>query len=217
MKRDFLKNLSLSDEIIDKIMEENGNDINKAKGDAESLRQQVAAKDTEIEGLKGQITQRDADIKALRDSAAANEGIQQKLDELQTKYNTDTTELQKKIDAQKLEFERQTATEKFFEGVEFSSTLARDAAMAQFQSKQFKLVDGVFQGGNEWLEGLKKDSPDAFKPATTAETDPMAGGQLPHFTKGMQGANPAAQQPGAAGAAQFNGWGFAQVRGFDKK
>ena len=216
MKRDFLKNLGIADDVIDQIMAENGNDINAAKGEVANLRQQLAAKDTENNGLKEQIAQRDNDIAALRESATANEGVKTQLEQLQTKYNTDTAELQKKLDEQKLEFETQTATEKFFEGVEFSSDLAREAAVAQFKAKAFKLSDGTFQGGKEWLEDLKKSSPDAFKPETTPETDPTVGGQTPYFSKGMQNQNPA-NQPPAAGANPFNGWGFQQVRGFDKK
>ncbi len=38
MKREFLKNLGLEDEVIDKIMAENGKDIEKAKGDLEEKR-----------------------------------------------------------------------------------------------------------------------------------------------------------------------------------
>lgn len=216
MKRDFLKNLGIADDIIDQIMTENGNDINGTKAEVATLRQQIAAKDTEIEGLKGQITQRDTDIASLRESASANEGFKTQLEQLQTKYNTDTADLQKKLDDQKIEFETTAATEKFFEGVEFSSDLARDAAIAQFKAKAFKLDNGVFQGGKEWLEDLKKNSPDAFKPETHNESG-AAGGQAPFFTTGMQGNGPAAQQPPAAGNTPFNGWGFQQVRGFDKK
>ena len=216
MKREFLKNLGIADDAIDKIMAENGNDVNAAKAETATLRQQVTAKDTEIEGLNGQIKQRDADIKTLRDSAAANEGFKTQLDELQAKYNTDTADLQKKLDAQRVEFETQTATEKFFEGVEFSSTLAREAAMAQFKAKAFKLSDGVFQGGKEWLEDLKKSSPDAFKPEPTTEADHMAGNQQPYFSKGMQ-QQPAGQQPATGGNLPFGGWGFQQVRGFENK
>lgn len=216
MKRDFLKNLGIADDVIDQIMAENGNDINAAKGEAATLRQELAAKDTENNGLKEQIAQRDADIKKLQESVSGNEDLSKKLGELQTKYDQDTADLKKQLDDQKAEFETSAATEKFFEGVEFSSALAREAAVAQFKAKAFKLSDGTFQGGKEWLEDLKKSSPDAFKPETTPETDPTAGSQAPYFSKGMQNQNPA-NQPPAAGANPFNGWGFQQVRGFDKK
>lgn len=171
MKREFLKNLGLADDVIDKIMTENGNDINAAKGDTASLQQQIAAKDTEISGLNDQIKQRDADIKKLQESVSGNEDLSNKLAELQTKYDQDTADLKKQLDDQKAEFETSAATEKFFEGVEFSSALAREAAIAQFKAKGFKLADGSFQGGKEWLDDLRKTSPDAFKAEPNPKPD----------------------------------------------
>ncbi len=153
-------------------------DIDKVKGDTESLNNQISAKDTEISGLKEQLTQRDKDIKALQDGAKDASAIQQQLTELQTKYNDDTRALNKKLADQQAEFATTRATEKFFSGVEFSSTLARDAAMAQFRQKGFKLDGETFQGGKEWLDQLRKDQPEAFK-----ATEPDNGGKpKPKFT-----------------------------------
>ena len=39
MKRKFLEDLELEKEVIDKIMAENGNDINVAKADYETMKQ----------------------------------------------------------------------------------------------------------------------------------------------------------------------------------
>lgn len=205
MKRDFLKGLGIGDDVISQIMAENGKDIESAKGELETLKQSVTAKDTEIEGLKGQITQRNGDIETLKKSAADNAELQKQLDTLQAKYTTDTTDLQSKLTQQKQEFDTQRATEKFFEGVKFSSALARDAAIAQFKAKQFKLDGESFLGGKEWLEDLKKNSPDAFK--TEEQNTP------PMFTKTMQH-QPNQNEPSSD--KPFGGWAFTQVRGFDK-
>ena len=164
MKRDWLKSLGIEDkDTLDKIMAENGKDIEAAKGDTENLNNQISTKDTEIAGLKEQLTQRDNDIKALQAKEQDATAIKQQLTDLQTKYNDDTKALNKKLQDQLTEFATTRATEKFFSGVEFSSTLARDAAIAQFKAKGFKLDGETFQGGKEWLEALKKDQPDAFK------------------------------------------------------
>lgn len=46
MKRDFIESLGIEDkEVIDKIMAENGNDINKAKGELEAIKTQLADKE----------------------------------------------------------------------------------------------------------------------------------------------------------------------------
>lgn len=208
MKRDFLKGLGIGDEMINMIMAENGKDIEAAKGELETLKQNASAKDTEIEGLKGQITQRDSDIESLKKSVADNAALQTQLTELQTKYTTDTTALQDKLNQQKVDFDTQKATDKFFADVNFSSDLAREAAISQFKAKQFKLDGETFLGGKEWLEELKKSSPDAFK---AAESE-----YQPTFTKPMQHAqNQGGQQPN--NNTQFGGWAFTQVRAFDKK
>ena len=59
MKRSFLKDLGLDADIIDQIMDENGKDINKAKADLETLKEQLATtqdtlkeRDTQLEELK---------------------------------------------------------------------------------------------------------------------------------------------------------------------
>ena len=213
MKREFLKELGLEGDVIKQIMDENGKDVEEAKKESEGLKQQIATLTTENAGLKEQLTQRDTDLEALKNTAADNESLKTQLGELQTKYNTDTDALNQKLKDQQVEFETTRATETFFADVEFSSQLAKDAAIAQFKAKGFKLADGTFQGGKEWLEDLKKTSPDAFK---AAEQDPAPSNpQQPFFTKNT---NPApAATPPSNGGNPFGGWGFQQVRNFDKK
>lgn len=53
MRRDFLKGLGIEDkDIIDKIMDENSSDIGKAKGDLESVKDQLATMTTNYNNLK---------------------------------------------------------------------------------------------------------------------------------------------------------------------
>lgn len=173
MKRDFLKELGLDAETIDKIMAEHGKDVTAAKADADAKTQTIAARDTEINGLKEQLSQRDADIKALRDGAANADELKSQLETLQGKYKTDTDELNKKLKDQQTGFERQTATDKFFAEVKFSSELAKKAAVADFKEKGLKLENGAFVGGKEWLEELKKNEPTAFASEEPDGADPF--------------------------------------------
>lgn len=211
MKRDFLKDLGIEGDAIKQIMDENGKDVEEAKKGIEDLKQQIASKDTEISGLKEQITRRDADIEALRSASADNESLKTQLTELQAKYSTDTAELQQRLRDQATEFETSKATEAFFNGVKFSSQLAREAAIAQFKSKDFKLENGTFQGGKEWLEELRKNSPDAFKAVEPDPADPSL--RQPIFTKNINNHAPA---PSSGGNPFVGGWNFQQVRNFDK-
>ena len=59
MKREFLKDMKLTDEQIDAIMAENGKDVN-------SLKEQVNSLTTEKDGLQSQLTDRDTQLKDLK-------------------------------------------------------------------------------------------------------------------------------------------------------
>lgn len=76
MKREFLKSLELSDEVIDKIMAENGNDINGLK-----------AKQTELEAqineYKTQVSERDKQLETLKKSAGDSESLKEQINKLQ--------------------------------------------------------------------------------------------------------------------------------------
>ena len=60
MKREFLEGLGLEKEVIDKIMEGNGKDINAEKAKA-------TAKDDEIKTLKEQVDTANKEIKSYKD------------------------------------------------------------------------------------------------------------------------------------------------------
>ncbi|MBN2285739.1 MAG: hypothetical protein JXQ26_11725 [Tissierellales bacterium] len=59
MKREFLEELKLDKEVIDKIMNENGKDI-------EAEKSKVTAKDTEIEGVKTQLNEANKQIESFK-------------------------------------------------------------------------------------------------------------------------------------------------------
>lgn len=59
MQREYLKGLGLEDEVINKVMAENGKDITAAK-------QQLSEVEAERDGLKSQLTQQDKDIDDLK-------------------------------------------------------------------------------------------------------------------------------------------------------
>ncbi len=62
MKRDFLKGLGIEDTLIDKIMAEHGKDF----GELETAKQNVTAKQAEVDELKAQLATRDSDIETLK-------------------------------------------------------------------------------------------------------------------------------------------------------
>jgi small-conductance mechanosensitive channel len=76
MKREFLKGLDLADDVIDKIMAQNGSDIN-------GIKDQVASLTQENESLKGQVSDRDGEIKKLGEQAGNSQKLTDQISELQ--------------------------------------------------------------------------------------------------------------------------------------
>lgn len=216
MTRDFLKSAveGITDEQITAILNENGKDLTESKNALALKEQELATIKTERDGLKTQIASRDADIKDLQSKVKGNEGLEQQLKDLQGKYDKDTADLKTTLSEQAISH----ATEKFFTGVEFSSTLAKNAAMSQFKEQGFKLDEktGEFVGGKDWLENLKKTEPAAFKveKPNNNDGDPNNNqGFFPHFTNPNGTQNQDGANGGKSNPFSFN---FAGVRAHDQ-
>lgn len=216
MKREELKAKGFTDEQIEYIMGENGKDINAAKAETASLQEKLNQANTQANTLQQQIADRDKDIQTLKDAEKANEGVTQKLTDLQAKYDADTKALEKKLEDQRIE----TAIDKAFADVPFASNLAKKAAIADFKAKGYKLAEnGTFTEAASFIEALKKDDPAAFKAEDKGGNDGNnggAGGQTigngntwvggqqngtqPRFTQQMTGQQ-AGQNPAGSGTA----------------
>lgn len=78
MNRDFLKELGLEADAIDKIMDQNGKDVEKAKVDAGKLKEL----ETESTSLKADIAERDKQLEKLKESAGDNEQLKSQIEQL---------------------------------------------------------------------------------------------------------------------------------------
>lgn len=81
MKREFLKKLGLTDEQIDSVMNENGKDINTAKGEFETLK----ADKTKLEG---ELKTANTTITDLKKNNGDNEALQTKVKEYEDSIKT---------------------------------------------------------------------------------------------------------------------------------
>lgn len=153
LTRDFLKQQlpDITKEQIDAIMKEHGDTINP-------LNNQITSLTTERDGFKNQLEQRNADLDDLKKKVGDSDSLKQQLDDLQAKYKTDTDKLTNDLETQKVDF----ATEKYFANIKFTSDLAKKAAIQEFKSKNFKLKDGVFEGGDAFIAEMKKNNASAF-------------------------------------------------------
>lgn len=119
--------------------------------------EEAAGDKTKLAELQKQLAARDKDLEKLRAENKSDE-LQKQLDELNAKYRQDTDDLNAKLAAQ----ESDHAAEKLFGGYKFASERVKNSVLAEFKGKGFKLENGEFVGGREYLEGLKQSEPDVF-------------------------------------------------------
>lgn len=170
MTREFLEALNLDKDTVDKILDENSRDIGREKQKAEQLKD-------DLEKVQEQLGQRDKDMENLKKSAADVEGIKKQLEELQSKYNTETEQYK----AQIAERDYADAMSRMIsdKGVKFSSKAAEKAFMADLKAKALTLKDGALDGFDTFLKEQKESDPAAFeaeKPAPTFVKPTGAGG-----------------------------------------
>ena len=149
MKRKFLEDLGLDKDAIDKVMAENGADIEAVKADYDALKQ-------ERDSLAAQVTERDGQLETLRKSAGENEALTKQIADLQAEnlaarqqYESDMKEL-KLSTAIKLAL----------------GDTAQDAELVAGLLDKSKLIlseDGKVTGLEEQLKALKKEKAFLFK------------------------------------------------------
>ena len=149
MQRKFLEDLGLEKEAIDKIMDENGKDINKTKADYEDIKEQlVKAQET--------ITERDGQLEELKKVDA--QALQAEITKLQEANKTATAE-----------HEKQLAQLKLSNALKMAITDAQDVDLVVAQLDQTKLKlgeDGALSGLDEQLKTLKESKGFLFKEQT---------------------------------------------------
>lgn len=160
MKTEFLKELGLTEEQVTAIMAENGKDIqrekdktSKAELERDGYREQLDTAQTTLKEFEG------VDVKEL----------QGKVTELTNRLTEKDTEFQKKLSD--MEYSREI--ENYFSGYKFTSDLAKKAALEEFKKQEFKLVEGKFMGGDDYMKTLKENNPTAFESDTTDPKPPV--------------------------------------------
>lgn len=193
MKREWLKELGLEAEVIDKIMDENGKDVNKAKGETQTLK-------TENADLKQQLATANTTITELKASNTNNEALQAKVTEYEQTIET------MKAANQKKEFD--LALENELIKLNVHSTRA---ARAELDMDKIAYENGQFTGLKEQTDKWAQEKAFLIKTGTTHTHYNPAGGGDPD-TKGYA-AQIAAQRNSGAEQTQLqnnpyaNAWG----------
>ncbi len=165
MKTDFLKELGLEKDVIDKIMAENGKDV-------EGYKNQVSTLTTE----KGTLTEQlSAANKQIEDFKALDvEGIKAAADDYKAKF--EAAEAKAKADMEKLQFDHALSAA-------LSDVKAREpkAVAALLDMEGLKLNNGEIVGLKDQLEKLKSEKDflfDSDEPTPRVVASTRGGGSL---------------------------------------
>lgn len=152
MKREFLKELGLSDEQIEKIMAEHGKTVNSMKDELEKAKEL----EQRIQSLQEQLQQRDKQLEELKTKATGNEELQQQIQQLQEQNKQIQQEYEQKMQKQAFDFALERA---------LVSAKARNpkAVKALLDTETIKLDGDTLLGLEEQLEKLKESDPYLFE------------------------------------------------------
>lgn len=149
MKRKFLEDLGLEKDTIDRIMTENGNDVNASKADYDTLKQQFDAQ-------ARQIADRDKQLEDLKKASGENEALVQQIATLQAENKATKDKYEADMKALKL-----STAIKLVVG-----SSAHDADLVAGLFDREKLIlgeDGKVTGLEEQLKAIRKEKAFLFK------------------------------------------------------
>lgn len=195
MTREFLKNLGLEGEAIDKILDENMADIGKEKGKATAAEGKLAAAQGELSALREQLGAAQGELETLKKSGGDLAALQKQLGELQTKYNDDTGALRTQLESR--DYADAVNRAIGAKGLKFSSKSAQKAFTDALTARKLALKDGQLEGFEDFIKAQREADPEAFAP----ENPP------PRFTTGAGGGNgqpPKAPSRAAQLAAEYH-------------
>lgn len=164
MNREELEKIGLTKEQIDEVMKMKGNLISEKDTEINKLSKDLDTATTERDDLKTQLSNANTEIQSYKEMDV--EGIKQKINDWETKYETDTKALQKKL-AQK---DYDHTIEKMVEGLKFSSTSAKKTFTNDLIAKELKIENNNLLGFDDFVKEYKESDPGAFVPEEDPET-----------------------------------------------
>ena len=154
MKREFLEGLKLDAEIVDKIMAENGKDINKEK-----------AKYADYDDLKSQLETANKTIEKFKDYDQTKAEVE--------KYKAEFEKLQKESETKIATMERQAKVKEYLSSKKFVNDITRDAIAGKMgemlgaDESKGKNLDDIFAELTKGKQDILKDETQATPPIIT--------------------------------------------------
>ncbi len=165
MERSFLKGLGLEKDIIDKIMNENGKDIEAEKSKITQLQTQLDTANKTIDTANKTIKERDTQLETLKNSPDNPETLKQQIQKLQDDNKAAKEAHEKEIKELKVS----TALEKALSDAKAKNAKAVKALLDLGDDVELA-DDGTIKGLDDKIKGLKKSDAYLFddtKPSTT--------------------------------------------------
>ncbi|MED4080107.1 phage scaffolding protein [Halalkalibacterium halodurans] len=187
MNREFLKELGLEDETIDKIMKEHGKSVNSIKEKADK----ADGLENQIEDYKQQLADRDTQLEELGEKVKDNEELTAKIDELKQQNETTKTEYEEKLQQQAFDHKLETA----LAGAKVKNT---KAVKALLDMDMIKLDGDTLKGLDDQLSKLKESDDYLFESETDSQTPQIV---TPGNPNG--GSNSSGDDPFAAKLAKY--------------
>ena len=154
MKRDFLEGLNLDADVIDKIMKENGKDIEGAK-----------AKFSDYDDIKKQLETANATLEKFKDYDQTKADVE--------KYKAEIEKLQKESETKIASMERQAKVKDYLSSKEFVNDITRDAIAGKMgemlgaDESKGKNLDDIFAELTKGKTDILKDETQATPPIVT--------------------------------------------------
>lgn len=161
MKREFLKELGLEDEAINKIMAENGKDIESLKGKLSDTEQKLSE-------AQGKVTQYESKVTELEKLSAGNAELKKQLDDLNAKIAADKAAAEK-ANADKELTEKIVAA---FGEKKFVNDYTKNALIDEIKTELVK-PENSGKGISEIFTALTKDKDGVFANPNPADMHGM--------------------------------------------
>lgn len=166
MKRKFLEDLGLTKEQIDRVMDENGKDI-------EAEKEKATTATAELEDVKKQLKEANSTITDLKKSNADNEALQAKVKEYEDTIKTQKADYEAKVRNLTLD----SAIEKALSN---AGAKHIDLLSTKIDREKLKIeTDGKVTGLDEQISAYKESYKDLFTPKIEGRDPNNNGGGKP--------------------------------------
>lgn len=157
MTRKFLEDMGLTKEQVDKILDENSQDIGKAKGDLDTVQEKLTTAETEVKTLKGQIKDRDGQLETLKKSTGDVEELKNQIETLQKDNKTKDEKHAAEIKQLKVD----SAVNAALTAAKAKNIIAVKALLKDLDKAEL-LEDGSIKGLSEQISALVKAEDSKF-------------------------------------------------------